>query len=231
MLDSLQSYVDSGGNLVYLGGNGFYWKITRVPTLPGVIELRRAEGGIRAWSPKPGESHHQLDGGYGGLWRRNGRPPQKLVGVGFSAQGLFESSYYKRTRESYDEDVSWIFDGVGEEKLGDYGFSGGGAAGFELDRADQELGTPPETVILAVSENHSESFIAVPEELLTHTRTETGEDPEDLIRAEIVYCPKPNGGAIFSVGSICFCGSLNHNAGDNGVSKMLENVIRRFASL
>lgn len=231
MLDSLQSYVDSGGNLVYLGGNGFYWKITRVPTLPGVIELRRAEGGIRAWSPKPGESHHQLDGGYGGLWRRNGRPPQKLVGVGFSAQGLFESSYYKRTRESYDEDVSWIFDGVGEEKLGDYGFSGGGAAGFELDRADQELGTPPETVILAVSENHSESFIAVPEELLTHTRTETGEDPEDLIRAEIVYCPKPNGGAIFSVGSICFCGSLNHNAGDNGVSRMLENVIRRFASL
>jgi N,N-dimethylformamidase len=86
-------------------------------------------------------------------------------------------------------------------------------------------------VILAVSENHSESFIAVPEELLTHTRTETGEDPEDLIRAEIVYCPKPNGGAIFSVGSICFCGSLNHNAGDNGVSRMLENVIRRFASL
>ena len=231
MLDSLQSYVDSGGNLVYLGGNGFYWKITRVPTLPGVIELRRAEGGIRAWSPKPGESHHQLDGGYGGLWRRNGRPPQKLVGVGFSAQGLFESSYYKRTRESYDEDVSWIFDGVSEEKLGDYGFSGGGAAGFELDRADQELGSPSETVILAVSENHSDSFIAVPEELLTHINTETGEHPEDLVRAEIVYCPKPNGGAIFSVGSICFCGSLNHNAGDNGVSKMLENVIRRFASL
>jgi N,N-dimethylformamidase len=231
MLDSLQSYVDSGGNLVYLGGNGFYWKITRVPTLPGVIELRRAEGGIRAWSPKPGESHHQLDGGYGGLWRRNGRPPQKLVGVGFSAQGLFESSYYKRTRESYDEDVSWIFDGVSEEKLGDYGFSGGGAAGFELDRADQELGSPSETVILAVSENHSDSFIAVPEELLTHINTETGENPEDLVRAEIVYCPKPNGGAIFSVGSICFCGSLNHNAGDNGVSKMLENVIRRFASL
>ncbi len=231
MLDSLQGYTDRGGKLVYLGGNGFYWKIARVPTLPGVIELRRAEGGIRAWSPIAGESHHQLDGGYGGLWRRNGRPPQQLVGVGFSAQGLFESSYYRRTQASFQPDVDWIFEGVTEDKLGDYGLSGGGAAGFELDRADPELGTPAGTVILAVSENHSESFVAVPEELLSHIHTVTGEDPADLIRAEVVYCPKPNGGALFSVGSICFCGSLNHNDGDNGVSRMLENVIRRFAGL
>lgn len=230
MLESLQTYADTGGNLVYLGGNGFYWKITRLPTMPGVIELRRAEGGIRAWSPHAGESHHQLDGGYGGLWRRNGRPPQNLVGVGFSAQGLFESSYYRRTAASFDQNVDWIFEGVTEEKLGDYGLSGGGAAGFELDRADPELGTPPGTIILAVSENHSESFIAVPEELLTHINTETGEDPADLIRAEIIYCQKPNGGALFSVGSICFCGSLNHNGGDNGVSRMVENVLRQFTS-
>ncbi len=229
MLDDLQTYADGGGKLVYLGGNGFYWKIARIPTLPGVIELRRAEGGIRAWSPNAGESNHQLDGGYGGLWRRNGRPPQQLVGVGFSAQGLFEGSYYRRTEASFDQDVSWIFDGVTEEKLGDYGLSGGGAAGFELDRADQELGTPAGTVILAVSENHSDSFVAVPEELLSHIQTETGEDPADLIRAEIIFCPKPNGGALFSVGSISFCGSLNHNGGDNGVSRMLENVVRRFA--
>jgi len=231
MLDCLQSYTDSGGKLIYLGGNGFYWKITRNPTLPGVIELRRAEGGIRAWATKPGESHHQLDGGYGGLWRRNGRPPQQLVGVGFSAQGLFESSYYRRTQESFHPDVEWIFRGVTEEKLGNYGLSGGGAAGFELDRADAELGTPPGTVVLAVSENHSESFVAVPEELLSHISTETGEDPADLIRAEIIYCPKPNGGALFSVGSICFCGSLNHKNGDNGISRMVENVIRHFGGI
>jgi N,N-dimethylformamidase len=231
MLESLQGYTDNGGRLIYSGGNGFYWKIARIPTLPGVIELRRAEGGIRAWSPNAGEAHHQLDGGYGGLWRRNGRPPQQLVGVGFSAQGLFESSYYRRTADSFRPDLAWIFDGVTEEKLGDYGLSGGGAAGFELDRADTELGTPPETVILAISENHSDSFVAVPEELLSHIHTETGEDPSDLVRAEIIYCPKPNGGALFSVGSICFCGSLNHNDGDNGVSRMLENVVRRFAEI
>ena len=231
MLDCLQSYRDQGGKFIYLGGNGFYWKITRIPSLPGVIELRRAEGGIRAWATAPGESYHQLDGEYGGLWRRNGRPPQKLAGVGFSAQGLFEGSYYRRMPDSYKLEADWVFEGVTEEKLGDYGLSGGGAAGFELDRADFALGTPEGTFILARSENHSDSFVTVPEELLSHINTVTGEDPADLIRAEIVYCKLPNGGEIFSVGSICFCGSLNYNNGNNGVSKMLRNVVRRFAGV
>jgi N,N-dimethylformamidase len=231
MLDYLQSYRDQGGKFIYLGGNGFYWKIARIPSLPGVIELRRAEGGIRAWATAPGESYHQLDGEYGGLWRRNGRPPQKLAGVGFSAQGLFEGSYYRRMPDSYKLDADWVFEGVTEEKLGDYGLSGGGAAGFELDRADFALGTPEGTFILARSENHSDSFVTVPEELLSHINTVTGEDPADLIRAEIVYGKLPNGGEIFSVGSICFCGSLNYNNGNNGVSKMLRNVVRRFAGV
>jgi N,N-dimethylformamidase len=172
-----------------------------------------------------------LDGEYGGLWRRNGRPPQKLAGVGFSAQGLFEGSYYRRMPDSYKLEADWVFEGVTEEKLGDYGLSGGGAAGFELDRADFALGTPEGTFILARSENHSDSFVTVPEELLSHINTVTGEDPADLIRAEIVYGKLPNGGEIFSVGSICFCGSLNYNNGNNGVSKMLRNVVRRFAGV
>ena len=33
-----------------------------------------AEGGIRAWAAEAGEYYNQLDGEYGGLWRRNGRP-------------------------------------------------------------------------------------------------------------------------------------------------------------
>ena len=54
---------------------------------PWAFELRRAEGGIRLWETLPGESYHAFDGSYGGLWRRLGRPPQALVGVGFSTQG------------------------------------------------------------------------------------------------------------------------------------------------
>ncbi|MEO1694756.1 MAG: N,N-dimethylformamidase beta subunit family domain-containing protein, partial [Pseudomonadota bacterium] len=85
MLDALQGYRDGGGRFCYFGGNGFYWKIALSPTRDGVVEIRRAEGGIRAWAAEPGEYYNQFDGAYGGLWRRNGRPPQHLTGVGFSA--------------------------------------------------------------------------------------------------------------------------------------------------
>ncbi len=230
-LDALEAYTAAGGKLVYLGGNGFYWRVARSPRLPGVIELRRAEGGIRAWAAEPGEAYHQLDGNYGGLWRRNGRPPQRLAGVGFSSQGLFEGSYYRRLPDSERPEAAWIFEGVEEERLGDYGLSGGGAAGFELDRADRDLGTPEGTLILARSEGHSANFVVVPEELLSHIGTVSGEPPAALIRGEIVLAPRPNGGAVFAVGSITFCGSLNHAGGRNGVSRMLENVLRRFADL
>ncbi|HZW23101.1 N,N-dimethylformamidase beta subunit family domain-containing protein, partial [Noviherbaspirillum sp.] len=89
-LDALQGYIDGGGKLVYLGGNGFYWKIGISTSVPDVLEVRRAEGGTRAWASDPGEYYHALDGAFGGLWRRNRRPPQALVGVGMTAQGYFE---------------------------------------------------------------------------------------------------------------------------------------------
>ena len=113
--------------------------------------------------------------------------------------------------------------------IGDFGLSGGGAAGFELDRADFALGTPPNALILARSEAHQRHFVVVPEELLTHVTTVTGERPKALIRAEIVYFETVAGGAVFSTGSITFCGSLSHNNYDNNVSRMLENVLRRFS--
>ena len=231
MLDALRDYTLGGGRLAYLGGNGFYWRIARSPDATGVIEVRRAEGGIRAWAAEPGEYYQAFDGSYGGLWRRNNRPPQALVGVGFSAQGLFEGSYYRRQPASYEPRFAWMFEGVDDDILGDFGFSGGGAAGFELDRVDPMLGTPPGTTILARSEAHTSSFVAVPEELLSHIATVSGEKPTDLIRAEIVYLERPNGGAVFSVGSITFCGSLPHNGFSNNVSRLLENVVRQFAEL
>jgi N,N-dimethylformamidase len=228
-LDALQGYVDHGGKLAYLGGDGFYWRVARARELPHLIELRRAEGGIRAWAAEPGEYYHQLDGQYGGLWRRNRRPPQLLVGVGFSGQGRFEGTYYRRLPASYTPEFAWMFAGINEEKIGDYGLSGGGAAGFELDRADPLLGTPDNAVVLAQSENPPASFIPVFEEMLSDIATVTGEKPKDLMRGEIVYFDTPSGGAVFSVGSITFCGSLWHNGGFTGpVSRLLENVVRHF---
>jgi N,N-dimethylformamidase len=235
-LDALQEYVSDGGRLAYLGGNGFYWKVARRRDRPHLLEIRRAEGGIRAWAAEPGEYFHQLDGSLGGLWRRNGRPPQMLCGVGFSGQGKFEGSHYRVMPGAADPRAAWIMEGVTPDQHGDgrtfggFGLSGGGAAGFELDRADTVLGTPPNAVILARSEAHQEHFVTVPEELLTHLTTVTGEKPEELIRAEIAYFETKNGGAVFSVGSITFCGSLWRNGWDGPVSRLLENVVRRFGA-
>jgi N,N-dimethylformamidase len=227
-LDALQGYTHGGGRLAYLGGNGFYWRLARSHSLPHVIEIRRAEGGIRAWQAEPGEYYHMLDGQLGGMWRRNRRPPQQLAGVGFTGQGLFEGTHYRRLPASYEPRFAWMFDGITEEILGDYGLSGGGAAGFELDRADADLGTPDNAVILARSENPPASMTLVLEEMLSHLTTVSGERPADLMRAEIVYFETPRGGAVFSVGSITFCGSLWRNGFEGPVSRLLENVVRRF---
>lgn len=228
-LDALQAYRDGGGKLLYLGGNGFYWRVALHQSEPGAIEIRRAESGIRAWAAEPGEYYNAFDGTYGGLWRRNGRPPQQLVGVGFSAQGQFEGSYYRRQVSADDPEVGWVFAGIeDDEVLGDFGLSGGGAAGFELDRSDVRLGTPENVRVLARSEGHGESFVLVPEEHLTHITNWPDEPVQDLLRADMVYFDVPGGGAVFATGSITFCGSLPCNNFDNPISTLLGNVMDRF---
>ena len=229
-LDALTEYRDTGGKLMYLGGNGFYWRVALHPEKEGVIEIRRGEDGIRAWAAEPGEYYNAFDGEYGGLWRRNGRPPQLLCGVGFSSQGKFQGTYYRRMPGADRPETSWIFEGVTDQVIGDFGLSGGGAAGFELDRADTRLGTPQEAVILATSEAPQDHFQLVPEEMLTNDTTVSGESHKDLIRSDMIYFDCPGGGAVFSVGSITFCGSLSHNDYKNNISRIIENVVRHFTT-
>ena len=229
-LNALQEYTNTGGHLMYLGGNGFYWKVAVSDAWPDAVEIRRGEGGIRAWASEPGEYYNAFDGEYGGLWRRNGRAPQVLAGVGFTSQGDHYGAPYRRTPESYSNEWAWVFEGITEEIIGDFGLSGGGAAGFELDRADTMLGTPLNAVILASSEGHDDSFVLVPEDILTHHDTWPHKPIKDLIRADVVYFETARGGGVFSVGSITFCGSLPHNNCENNISKMVENVIRKFLS-
>jgi N,N-dimethylformamidase beta subunit-like protein len=227
MLNALEQYRAGGGNLCYMGGNGFYWRIARPKALPWAMEIRRAESGIRAWACEPGEYYNQLDGAYGGLWRRNGRPPQALAEIGFAVQGLFEGSYYRRTAASADPAVAWMFAGVEGEILGDYGLSGGGAAGFELDQVSEHLGTSKNAIVVARSEGHGPSFLGVPEDVLTHTLAVGGRVE---IEAHMAYGCNDAGGEVFSTGSITFIGSLSHNAYDNSISRIVENVLRRFSA-
>src|SRR5439155_8372938 len=50
MLDGIHSYLESGGKLVYLGGNGFYWVTSVDNERPHIIEVRRGVAGSRNWN-------------------------------------------------------------------------------------------------------------------------------------------------------------------------------------
>ena len=228
MLDALDGYLRQGGRLMYMGGNGFYWRIAHHPTRRGVLEVRRAEGGVRAWDAEPGESYHSFTGEYGGLWRRQGRAPQKLAGVGFISQGFDKCSYYRRTAASRDRRVAFMFEGIADEILGDFGVLQGGAAGLEIDSADAALGTPPHALVVARSENHSNTYELVAEEVrIPHGATDAVQNT--AIHADLVFFETPGGGAVFSTGSIAYAGSLSWNRFDNNLARLTTNVLRRFA--
>ncbi len=228
MLDALDGYLRQGGRLMYMGGNGFYWRIAHHPTRRGVIEVRRAEGGVRAWDALPGEAYHSFTGEYGGLWRRQGRAPQQLVGVGFISQGFDRCSYYRRTPASHDPRVAFMFEGIEDELLGDFGLLQGGAAGLEIDCADPALGTPPHALVVARSENHSNTYELVAEEVrIPHGATDAVLNP--AIHADLVFFETPQGGAVFSTGSIAYAGSLSWNRFANNIARLTANVLRRFA--
>jgi N,N-dimethylformamidase len=228
MLDTLDGYLRRGGRFMYMGGNGFYWRIAHHPTRKGVIEVRRAEGGVRAWDALPGEYYHSFTGEYGGLWRRQGRAPQKLAGVGFISQGFDACSYYRRLPAADDPRVAFMFEGVEGELLGDFGVLQGGAAGLEIDCVDPLLGTPPHALVLARSENHSNTYELVAEEVrIPHGATDAIQ--HEGIHADLTFFETPEGGAVFSTGSIAYAGSLSWNGFDNNLARLTTNVLLRFA--
>lgn len=52
--------------------------------------------------------------------------------------------------------------------------------------------------------------------------------PTRSLRADMVYFKTRAGGAVFSAGSITFCGSLWRNGFEGPISRLLENVLRDF---
>ena len=102
MLDALDRYLDNGGRLMYLGGNGFYW-VTGVDPRAVRTSSRSGAGAgprpgrrrrVRSFSAPPASK-----AGYGG--NRN-RAPQKRLGVGFTAQGNDFARPYVRLPDSDD---------------------------------------------------------------------------------------------------------------------------------
>ena len=241
MLAGMRAYLDQGGRLMYLGGNGFFGVTTIDQERPHIAEVRRW-GTSWPFEMPPAERVHSTTGEPGGIWRNRGVAPNGLIGVGSSAAGFDRGSHYVRQPDSFDPRAAFIFDGIGDdEPIGDVPslVVRHGAAGYEMDRLDFSLGTPPHALLLASSVGHSERYTAFNDERLDFTQGKDGmlpdsppptDGPHAFVRADLVYFETPNGGGVFSVGSIAWRGCLSHNNYDNTVSRVTGNVLRRFAS-
>ncbi|HVR33648.1 MAG TPA: N,N-dimethylformamidase beta subunit family domain-containing protein [Acidimicrobiia bacterium] len=229
MLDAVDEHVRSGGRLMYIGGNGFYARIAFHPGIHGVVEVRRPDAPM-LWAADAAQGHLAFTGEMAGTWSGLGRAPHLLTGVGFITQGFDESAGYRRRtgdgRDS-DERTAFVFEGVPDDVIGDFGLLMNGAAGYEIDRADPGLGTPSHAVVLASSEGHSNIFDLALTSIAD--RLPVAHDAPDRIRADMVFFETDDGGAVFSVGSIAWSGSLAHNRYENNVARVTQNVLERFA--
>lgn len=121
MYGELEDFLDGGGNLVYLSGNGLYWK----------TEIRAQQLEVRYDGAR-----HIFGGDAGGRWRDWGRPETRLLGMRFTLSG-YKSAYepYKVIAPDH-----WIFEGTGVRKgslIGKFGLNMGGASGWEMDKIDR----------------------------------------------------------------------------------------------
>lgn len=241
VLNAYTAFARNGGHLMYLGGNGFYWCSVVDSHRPHRLEIRKGDQGCRTTELPAGERVHSLNGAQGGLWRSRGRTPQSLFGVGSCACGIGPGVPYRfmdHITNSSSSAWTWLLDGLnpenGDERgdavegflIGTKGF-GGGASGDEIDRMDLRLGTPVNTVLLASSTGHDDSFGVFNEEIMFPMVNTVGTKC-DKVRSDMVVYETCGGGSVFSVGSINWYCSLGWDKYENNVARITWNVLKEF---
>jgi N,N-dimethylformamidase len=227
MLDAIEDYIADGGRLIYMGAAGFDTAVAFRDDEAWIMEVRRFAPAWKTWEARPGEYYMATNGQKGGSWRSQNRPPQKIVGAGYVADGFGTSEFYRRMPDSYHRTVSWITKGIVGEVIGDSGLVYGGAAGLSLDRYDLALGTPPHAKIIASSGGHTDNYKVNPEVVHYAFQGLSG-SYDHRIRADMLYFAAPNNGAVFAAGSAAFGPALPANGFDNNCSRILTNVVNAF---
>lgn len=220
---AFRAFAAEGGNLAYLGGNGF---AAGVAIRDDLMELRRTplEAG-RTWDGPLGELALSINNQPGGFLRHRGKGEFSLVGGAISLMG-FDAAYpYTRTKDSHDPRASWMFKGVESDSFGHEGIVLGGAAGYEVDATDPHLGTAPDTIVVARSTAFADSFFHDP------TRWYEGGADEERQRscAEITLRPLSNGAHILSVGSVAWLGALPVTGEMNDIGRVMLNILGTFS--
>jgi N,N-dimethylformamidase len=223
---ALHEYVGSGGRIMYLGGNGFYWVTSYDGDELMTIECRRGYAGERNWTSHPAELDHSSTGEIGGLYTHRGQSARLLFGVTSVGVGWGTASGYTRTEDSHSPDLAFLFEGIESPVIGDFGHMLGGAAGDELDAADFAAGTPANARIL-MSSRHDETYYPFLE-TVTQVEPNVSGPHNPNVRSDVVYIDTGAGGRVFSAGSICWAGAMAFNDYDNNVSRLCANVLKSF---
>ncbi|MCY3765787.1 MAG: hypothetical protein OXH06_10200 [Gemmatimonadetes bacterium] len=205
MRDHLDAWLDAGGCLLYLSGNGVYWKVTWDSTCR-TMEVR-----------KDGKPHYQ-NGEEGGLWRNLGRPEHAALGVGYVRPGYMTFAPYRVETASH-----WVFEGLeltNGDLIGEKGIYGGAASGWEVDQVREDW-SPGNVTVLARGINPLDFM--PPGASAVYPDGEYDWDGSG--GAHMTYYDHRGGGGVFSVGSISFGGSL---VVDPILQKTVRNVLDRF---
>lgn len=225
LLDAWAGHAAAGGNIMYLGGNGFYWSIGVDREDAAIIEVRRRDG-VRTWTAPPGEAVHQTDGRPGGLWRNLGRPPNVLLGVGFAAAGFSGDGSYV------------VLVGAADLPLGDnlarelraLGRKRFGVAGLELDRFDPALGSHPDTMVIASVADVPDGYVPAVEDVagIDAFLPDLARGLRTAVGGDIVLAPLAGGGTVFSAGSIRWTSSFTDPDDAASTTRITTAVLRDF---
>jgi hypothetical protein len=178
MLDNLEDYLNKGGRLLYLGGNGIYDAVDVSDDFTYItVYGRDGQGRTRLF--------RQLT---------PPRPESRILGVAFPWTpdgGDIGNNAYERKAYKVEKPDHRFFKGTGlkaGDLIGEYCWcnfegqtAGSGASGWECDRIDEN--SPENIELLAIGENSG-------------------------AQANMTYYDHPGGGFVFSVGSMSFGGSL-----------------------
>ena len=241
---AVDDYVQRGGRLMYLSGNGRYWVTSVNSSRPHILEVRKRVNLTNQSQvvALPGEYHHSTTGELGGLWRDVGYAPQKLFGVGYAAGdaegwGTPDSpTPFFRLNPAIPANASFIVEGVvTTDFLGaGYGVFGQSALSDEVDRYDTRLGSRPDTTVVATGQWPGPNSLTknpLPEDRrdfgTCHTDVECA---KSLLRADVVYFRK-GAGEVFAAGSRLWTAALMDTHAPNDFSTITANVLKHFLNM
>lgn len=207
MYDNLQEYLDAGGSLAYLGGNGLFEAGVYSADKTEMVFLDDVDGGERASS----------------LFRvlTPARAERSILGVATERCSVPGSPYEVVTADHALFDGMGLSDGAIFGDIGlNTGFGNGKASAWEVDTADgvgaREMPWDCGHVGVAAVTNSP-----LPAGLTILAR---GRHDGIGIGADMTYYDHPGGGFVFSVGSLTFGGSL---VIDPIMSQLMRNVMTR----